>query len=32
MEETPLKTKTAKGLFWGGLSSGPQQVISTFSK
>ncbi|MDH6343380.1 O-antigen/teichoic acid export membrane protein [Parabacteroides sp. PFB2-12] len=30
MEEIPLKTKTAKGLFWGGLSSGTQQLISAF--
>ena len=27
MSETNLKTKAAKGFFWGGLSSGLQQVI-----
>ena len=28
MAETTLKQKTAKGLFWGGLSSGVQQLLS----
>ncbi|MDR1583884.1 MAG: lipopolysaccharide biosynthesis protein [Prevotellaceae bacterium] len=27
MEEPSLKEKTAKGLFWGGLSNGVQQII-----
>jgi O-antigen/teichoic acid export membrane protein len=27
MQESTLKEKTAKGLFWGGLSSGLQQVL-----
>ena len=28
MAEQTLKEKTAKGLFWGGLSNGVQQVLN----
>ena len=28
MAETSLKDKTAKGLFWGGISNGLQQILS----
>ena len=28
MAEQTLKEKTAKGLFWGGLSNGTQQVLN----
>ena len=28
MEGETLKQKTAKGLFWGGISNGVQQVLS----
>ena len=28
MAEQTLKEKTAKGLFWGGLSNGAQQVLN----
>ena len=28
MAEPTLKQKTAKGLFWGGLSSGVQQILN----
>ena len=28
MTETSLKDKTAKGLFWGGVSNGVQQVLN----
>lgn len=30
MDETTLKGKTAKGLFWGGLSNGVQQFLNLF--
>lgn len=30
MNETTLKGKTAKGLFWGGLSNGIQQLLNLF--
>lgn len=30
MEEQTLKDKTAKGLFWGGLSNGIQQLLNLF--
>ena len=28
MSQSSLKEKTAKGLFWGGLSNGLQQVLN----
>ena len=31
MAEQALKEKTAKGLFWGGVSNGVQQVLAFFS-
>ena len=30
MTEQSLKEKTAKGLFWGGLSNGVQQLLNLF--
>ena len=30
MAEQSLKEKTAKGLFWGGLSNGIQQLLNLF--
>ena len=30
MEESSLKEKTAKGLFWGGFSNGMQQLLNLF--
>ena len=30
MAEQSLKEKTAKGLFWGGLSNGVQQLLNLF--
>ena len=30
MTEPSLKDKTAKGLFWGGLSNGVQQLLNLF--
>jgi len=30
MDESTLKGKTAKGLFWGGLSNGAQQLLNLF--
>ena len=30
MTEQSLKDKTAKGLFWGGLSNGIQQLLNLF--
>lgn len=30
MEETSLKEKTAKGLFWGGFSNAMQQLLNLF--
>ena len=30
MTEISLKDKTAKGLFWGGLSNGMQQLLNLF--
>ena len=30
MTEQSLKDKTAKGLFWGGLSNGVQQLLNLF--
>ena len=30
MAEQSLKEKTAKGLFWGGLSNGVQQLLNRF--
>ncbi len=32
MAEQSLKEKTAKGLFWGGLSNGVQQLLNLFFK
>ena len=31
MAEQSLKEKTAKGLFWGGLSNGVQQLLNPVS-
>lgn len=31
MTEQSLKDKTAKGLFWGGLSNGMQQLLNLIS-
>ena len=30
MPESELKNKTAKGLFWGGMSNGIQQLLNLF--
>lgn len=30
MPESELKNKTAKGLFWGGMSNGVQQLLNLF--
>ena len=32
MEESSLKEKTAKGLFWGGISNGVQQVLGVLGR